>query len=886
MSGGKSTSPLPVRATGMSEHRSGVCARAGHEIYRTPPRNYETLAPPPHLELGSDARRDRIARVCSCRLRPLDASHTEALRAFGYELIELLGKGGMGRVWRARERDLERDVAIKVLAVDDVLPRHRHRFLLEARALARIQHPNVVVVYRLGEILGLPFLAYELIDGVGVDQLIGSLRWPRALAIAVDLARGLAAAHHAGVLHRDLKPANAMVTADGTAKLIDFGLAKLLHNSTGDESDAFDDEVTVPSGPSARLTDETLTSGETAGRAAAVDEDDITRHGALLGTPRYIAPELWNGARASPQTDVYTLGLIIWELLTHHQAHVTTDGVEALRAQIRTPLDSVCTLRPEVPPELGAVIDRAVRKDPSTRLSSASELCAALELLSDELRVGSRLRRRSAHGLDLDELGPLPDANECTIAVLPFASSGGEEATYLAEGLTEELVDNLADTPELEVRPRASTESHAGRSDIEAVGRELGVQLLVDGSVRRIGERIRIRARVLSTVDGSTLASKRFDCTLGDLFAVSDDVAATVVGVIEQRLAARRSALEELTPTKHDGVSDTQSLEDDGWDPTGVDVYLQARHELRRNWHTDVSTAIELFDEALARLPGSPRVLAGAAIAYARLAFIGGPGDAERALVAVEFAERAIAIDPTRSEPHYALAMYHFNSGVPMSAIVALERALELAPANAEVHDLFGRVLLELDDLELAIEHLEIAHRLSPQEANTRFDLVRAYAIAGAWDKSDMLLTPPTGNELDDAVLTLTCARVDLWRDEPKWLPDDDSDLGDTLVGDITRILRAAARAEQLDLRLVDRLANLANAAAGAPRRRILMNQFLAEVAARADAMDVAFAAIEQAVEVGLSDLTWLRRCPLFAPLRDQPRFVSMCDELTARVRG
>jgi tetratricopeptide (TPR) repeat protein len=284
------------------------------------------------------------------------------------------------------------------------------------------------------------------------------------------------------------------------------------------------------------------------------------------------------------------------------------------------------------------------------------------------------------------------------------------------------------------------------------------------------------------------------------------------------------------------------------------------------------------------RLPGSPRVLAGAAVAYARLAFVGGADGAARALGAVEFAERAIAIDPTRSEPHYARAMYHFNSGAPRAALVSLERARELAPTNAEVHDLLGRVLLELDDLDRALEHLELAHRLNPQEANTRFDLIRAHAMAGSWDQADVLLSPRglAMGDLDSAVLTLTAARIDLWREYPCWLPADDSDLGNHLVGEITGILRAATRARGLDPHLITRLRELADAAP--PRRRILMHQFLTEVAAHSGSMNIALDSATQAVEVGLCDLTWLVRCPLLTGLREHPRMVALRERIIRRV--
>ncbi len=828
----------------------------------------------------------------------MDATHTAALLSLGYETIALLGSGGMGRVWRARERSLERDVAIKVLATTELRDRHRERFLLEARALARIQHPNVVVVYRLGEVLGLPFLAYELIDGVGVDQLIGSLRWPRALTIAIDLARGLSAAHQAGVLHRDLKPANAMVTAEGTAKLIDFGLAKLLRDDDEDSElfEPVDSDVTAAQ-PGTVDAEKTLSSGDTPSRGTPIKKDgDLTRRGALLGTPRYIAPELWHGARASPQTDVYTLGLIIWEMLTGVLAHAApkgfeSEGTDGLRSRIETPLRSVASLQPEVPRELVALVDMAVCKHPSGRFKSASELQRALEAFAEDMRAEGRLRQRRelpvAQELDSESSRPTPIRTEHTVAVLPFESGGDEELGYIAEGLAEELIDGLSDTPGLKVRPRASTAAFSHRQDHGAVARELGVQILVEGSVRRMGGTVRIRVRIISGVDGFQLAAKRFDCSLGELFAVSDTVVETVVAALKERLISDASLQDAtLDRSVSDGSSGSgeRQTSEPGWDPAGVDIYLQARHELRRNWHTDVSRAIELFEQALVRLPGSPRVLAGAAVAYARLAFVGGQDGAARALGAIEFAERAIAIDPTRSEPHYARAMYHFNSGAPRAALVSLERARELAPTNAEVHDLLGRVLLELDDLDRALEHLELAHRLNPQEANTRFDLIRAHAMAGAWDQADALLVKPTlpMGELDAAVLTLTAARIDLWREHPRWLPADDSDLGDNLVGEITGILRAATRSPGLDPRLITRLRELADGAP--PRRRILMHQFLTEVAAKSGSMNIALDSATQAVEVGLCDLTWLVRCPLLAPLREHPRMMALRERIVRRV--
>jgi serine/threonine-protein kinase len=843
----------------------------------------------------------------------VDATHSAALQALGYEPVALLGGGGMGRVWRVRERSLEREVAIKLLATTDTHPRQRQRFALEARALARIHHPNVVVVYQLGEVLGTPFLVYELVEGVDVDQLIGSLRWPRALTIAIDLCRGLAAAHQAGVLHRDLKPANAIVTADGTAKLIDFGLAKLL---TGKESEARFEQTIDPDAIERtpritdwELSDTTLVSGDTPSRIFSNLE--LTRQGALLGTPRYLAPELWLGTRASPLTDVYALGLVAWEMLTGRRAHapgpeIEADNIDLLRARIEAPLAPITELQPEVPAALAEVVDKAVRKPIGLRYRSANQFAAALESVAEELLAEGRLsRRRSLSTVveDTETSQPSPVGGPLgghTIAVLPIDCGGDEQLRRLADGLTEELIDGLSDTPGLKVRPRSATAGLVGRDDHQALGRELGVKILVEGSARAMGERVRIRVRIISSDDGFQLAAKRFDCTLGELFAVSDDVVGAVVAAVESRVGARtiETSSSGTAPVREGSVDasspdarESETSASSGgelpspfaWDPEGVERYLQARQELRLNWHVQVNTAIELFEQSLARLPGSPRVLAGLAVAYARLAFIGGPADAQRALAAVEFAERAIAIDPVRSEPHYARAMYYFNTGMPRSALVSLERARSLAPTNAEVHDLLGRVLLELDELDRAIEHLEFAYRLNPSEANTRYDLIRAYVIAQQWDMADGLIAAPAG-DADRPVLRLTAARTDMWRTQPAWLPADDTDLGPGIVGQLTKLFRRAARASELDEALIQELRGLADQAAGAPRRRILMHQFLCEVSARMGRLDIALTNAEQAVDVGLCDLTWLLRCPLLAPLQQEPRLLALRDRILRRI--
>ncbi|MFV8750376.1 protein kinase domain-containing protein [Nannocystaceae bacterium ST9] len=323
----------------------------------------------------------------------IDDALVERMRERGYALSELLGHGGMGRVWRAHELALDRDVAIKFVTDARSNPVGRQRFVAEARALARVQHPNVVVVYAFGEADEQPYLAYELVAGVGLDTLIGGLTWPRTLAILLDLARGLEAVHAAGVLHRDLKPANAMLTTTGQAKLIDFGLAKIL---------GADPTLIEPDQPRTRSLpelDESESSGDWSSERTVSMVVDVsrlaefagasstTKVGSIVGTPRYVAPEIWLGQAASAQTDVYALGLIAWELLTGRTAHADRQAAALIRSILDEPLEPVGELAPGVPAGLAELVDRAVSKDPSDRQSSAAQLRGELEQIAESLHA-------------------------------------------------------------------------------------------------------------------------------------------------------------------------------------------------------------------------------------------------------------------------------------------------------------------------------------------------------------------------------------------------------------------------------------------------------------------------------------------------------------------
>jgi serine/threonine protein kinase/tetratricopeptide (TPR) repeat protein len=310
----------------------------------------------------------------------------------GFRVVRLLGAGAMGRVYLARETMLERDVAVKFIAAEKPEPAALERFLIEARAVARLQHPNVVSVYRIGEVEGRPYVVSELVTGKSLDQLELPLPWKRVLAIGLGLARGLAAAQARGILHRDIKPANVMVTDDGDVKLVDFGIAKLVDTlpaaSIADSEQSPATMRLLESAPT--MTDLAIATPTTpADRERA--SSNLTRAGTVLGTPRYLAPELWAGSRASLRSDVFSFGVVLYELC----AGAGSSGAVKDRGTIEGGLQSLRHVAPEVPAKLADLIDRCVVIDPDARFSSALEVREALELVAAELAGAPQVEIRS-----------------------------------------------------------------------------------------------------------------------------------------------------------------------------------------------------------------------------------------------------------------------------------------------------------------------------------------------------------------------------------------------------------------------------------------------------------------------------------------------------------
>ena len=569
-----------------------------------------------------------------------------------YEIVAPLGAGGMGEVYRARDSRLGREVAIKVLP--EAVAAHADRlarFEREARTVAALNHPNIVTLYAIEQENGIRFLAMELVEGQSLDRLVvsGGLPLVRVLELAVPLADALAAAHERGVVHRDLKPANVMVTREGRVKVLDFGLAK--------------SELAGPA------TDATQ---------AATVAAPISAVGQVVGTVPYMAPEQVRGEAADARTDLFSLGILLYELLTGRRPFGGATTADVSSAILRDVPVAVRAARVDLPADVERIVGRCLEKDPERRFQTAKDVRNELELVRRSLDPGTSSHAggtRAAEAAARD----VP-----SIAVLPFANrSRDAEDEYFAEGLADELLNVLAKIRGLRVAARtSSSQFKETREDLATIGRKLNVATLLDGSVRKSGNRVRISVQLVKVADGYHLWSETFDRTLEDIFAVQDDIAQSVVKEL------RTTLLGEAPDSKASGEVRAEvaaAAAGRGTDAEAHRLFLQGRYFVQRTGEQDLARGIALLRQALEIDPG--HALAWARLSWAEtFAAVTGSASPEPGIArAREAAARARALQADLPEALIASGAirlyYDFDW---KEAEASFRRALDLAPGNAE----------------------------------------------------------------------------------------------------------------------------------------------------------------------------------------------------------
>jgi serine/threonine-protein kinase len=633
-----------------------------------------------------------------------------------YRIVEALGRGGMGVVYKAEDTRLHRGVALKFLS--DALARDAQaveRFQREARAASALNHPHICTVYDIGEYDGGHFIAMELLQGTSLQQQLtaGPLPADRVVDLAIQIADALDAAHHRHIVHRDIKPANIFVTERGQAKLLDFGLAK----------------------PSVE---------ERAG-VAEPTEAQLTDAGQVVGTLAHMSPEQVRGEGLDPRTDIFSFGTVLYEMATGKAAFPgATSGTiqDSILNRMPVPAGRV---NPALSPRLEAVIDKALEKDRTLRYQSAAEMRADLQRLKrdSDAAVARRVeshttghsRRRRASALIAGtiaavalfavgiQLATRSSAGSIdSIAVLPFVNSGGNpDNEYLSDGITESLINNLSQLPALRVTARSTVFRYRGSdADPQKIGRDLGVRAVVSGRVMQRGDTLVVSTELMDVSNGSQLWGGQYSRKAADLFALQDDLSTEISDRLRLRL------------TREDRQRLTRRYTDN---PEAYQMYLRGRYYWNKRSADGVQKAVEYFNRAVDADPAYALAYAGLADSYNLISFFNALPPREAMPKAKAAASKALEVDPNLAEADISLAYASFTYDWDWAAATKhIDRALAHNRDAVMNHGYYPFYLTVGGRYDEAVRVAEAALARDPVSASLSHTLAVQLALARRTD--------------------------------------------------------------------------------------------------------------------------------------------------------
>jgi serine/threonine protein kinase/tetratricopeptide (TPR) repeat protein len=583
-----------------------------------------------------------------------------------YRIVECLGEGGMGVVFRAEDPRLERDVALKILkqdALDD--EDSKRRFRLEARALSRLLHPNIATLFDFDSDRGVDFLVLEFVAGESLARTLanGPLPETRARAIALDVTEGLQSAHEKGIVHRDLKPGNIVITPRGRAKVLDFGLARVMPGA-------------------ASLTQSATVSGPSA----------------LVGTVPYMSPEQVRDGRVDASSDLYALGALLFEMTTGKRPFGGDDLLSLLYQIVHEPAPLLRIVHPGLSAELEAVVARCLEKAPLRRFSDAAALLRALRGESSD--DGRGLPTRTAFSADASESGP--DRGIRSLVVLPFENRSGDPAQeFFADGMTDALIADLSQIAALRVISRTSAMRFKGtHPPLSEIARELRVDGVVEGSALRVGDRVRITVQLVDVASDRNLWAKSYERGLTDILALQSEVAHAIADEIRI----------QVTPDERARLRSKGTV-----NPAAHVAHLQGSFLWNRFTEESVREAILRFEEALAIDPNYAAAYGGLADSYIMLANHHILPPREGFSLGRKAAERGLSLDESLAELHTSLGWIHrlFDWDWPAAERESL-RAIQLNPGYAFGRSRYALLLSGMGRHEEAIAEAQRAHELDP----------------------------------------------------------------------------------------------------------------------------------------------------------------------------
>jgi serine/threonine-protein kinase len=737
-----------------------------------------------------------------------------------YRILEQIGAGGMGVVYRARDDRLERDVAVKVLPAGALAgDAQRRRFHREALALSRLNHPGVATVHDFDREGGADFIVMELVTGDTLAARLkdGALPPDQVTDLGIQIAEALEAAHESGVLHRDLKPANIVITGKGRVKVVDFGLAKL-----------------VQAGVDTRAS--TL----------------ITAGDAIAGTIAYMAPEQLLGDETDPGCDLFALGVVLYEMAVGRLPWRNTLATALVNEILHTVPEPPTAVRPDLPAHLGRIILKALEKDPALRYRAAAELVADLRADPVATDIAPTRERRASGG----------STRIASLAVLPLRNlSGDPEQEFFADGMTEALISRLAQIGALRVISHTSVSVYKGvRKPMPEIARELGVDAVMEGSVQRSGDRVRVSAQLIEAASDRHLWSNTFDRPLGDILDLHSDVSRAIA----EELRAH------LTQPERARLAGARLVQ-----PAAYDAYLRGRFFWNKRTPEGLAKGTVCFQESIDADPLYAPAWSGLADCHNVMGAFRWKPSREAFPLAHAAAARALALDPDLAEGHtslaFALQYYHWDWG---RSDESFRRAIALHPGYATARQWYADFLTGMGRLGEAFIEIERAVELDPlspvvgtshgdtfyyarryQEAIGRYEHTLELDPGYRWARFNIGRTLQQLGRHDEAILSFERAHRDagMSLEDSPMLAHARAAAGD----------HAAARA------VLPRIIEGWNRGNVSPYSVANIHIALGD-------RDEAFAWLERALEDRDRMMTTLRVHPRLDPLRSDPRFADL----------